>query len=60
MMKLKTPVVIAAFAAVLMTNSCSEGGGINIFSLEDDIKLEVTPIGLLGFNYFTFLEFNYI
>ncbi|MBP8250422.1 MAG: M48 family metalloprotease [Chitinophagales bacterium] len=39
MMKLKTPVVIAAFAAVLMTNSCSEGGGINIFSLEDDIAL---------------------
>lgn len=38
-MKLKIPVIIAALSAVLLNNSCSEGGGVNIFSLEDDIAL---------------------
>jgi beta-barrel assembly-enhancing protease len=39
MKQLKIPVLIAAFSTVILGNSCSEGGGVNIFSIEDDIAL---------------------
>ncbi len=39
MKRFKIPFIVAAVSAVLLGNSCSEGGGVNLFSLEDDIAL---------------------
>ncbi len=38
-LKTKSLVVVLFLSATLVTNSCSEGGGINIFSLDDDKEL---------------------
>ncbi len=37
--KFKIHIVTLIFSTVFVTNSCSEGGGINIFSVQDDIDL---------------------
>jgi beta-barrel assembly-enhancing protease len=39
MSAIKVPFLLGAMLLVFLSNSCSEGGGVNIFSIEDDIAL---------------------